>query len=75
MNMLISDKLVVYVAAVQGAVMTCCVSVDLSAIMMSSCIQLCGISTGCDLMFTVTHIHSFCKLPVSVSCPIFCPVP
>lgn len=42
--------------------MTCSVSVDLLAIMTSSCIQSCGVSTGYDLMLFTdrhTHIHSF----------------
>lgn len=39
--------------------MTCSVSVDFSAIMMSSCIQSCGASTGCGLVFTDRHTHSF----------------
>lgn len=39
--------------------MTRSVSVDFSAIMMSSCIQSCGDSTGCGLMFTDIRTHSF----------------
>lgn len=52
MNMLRSDKLVVFV---KGAVMTCSVSGDLSAIMMSSCILSSCAAAGCDLVFTDTH--------------------
>lgn len=61
MNILISDKLAVFVGAVKNKVflMTCAVSVDLSAIIMSSCIQSCGVSTGCDLMSADRHRHSF----------------
>lgn len=61
MNILISDKLAVFCGCCkeQGVLMTCTVSVDLSAIIMSSCIQSCGVSTGCDLMSADRHRHSF----------------